>query len=57
MSFQIGLCPDPRDLDRNVEERVRDLAGDHVDLVVEGHGNDHVCLLRARGRQRVGCEP
>ena len=52
--LEIGLRADPGDLGRHVEERMRHLAGDHVDLVVQGHGDDHVGLVDAGLDENVG---
>ncbi len=52
--IEIALRADPRDFRRHVEERVRDLAGDHVDFVVKRHGDQHVRLGDARLLQDVG---
>ena len=54
MRLQVALGADARDLGRHIEQRVRDLAGDHVDLVVEGHGDDHVGLLHAGLGEHLG---
>ncbi len=45
--LEIALRADAGDLGGHVEQRVGHLAGDHVDLVVERHGDDHVRLLGA----------
>ena len=54
MRGEIALRAYARDLGRHVEERVGHLAGDHVDLVVERHGDDHVGLLGAGPGKDVG---
>ena len=45
--LEVALRADAGDLGRHVEERSRHLAGDHVDLVVQGHRDDHVGLVDA----------
>jgi hypothetical protein len=49
-----ALGADAGDLGGHVEQRVGDLAGHHVDLVVEGDGDDHLGLLGAGLGQHVG---
>ena len=39
---EVGLRPEAGDLARDVEDRMGHLAGDHVDLVGIGRGDDHV---------------
>jgi hypothetical protein len=41
----------------DAEQSLGHLASDDIDLVVEGHGDDHVRLLGAGLRQNVGMRP
>jgi hypothetical protein len=43
-----------RDLGRRLVERIRDLAGNQVDLVAGGHRDDQVGILRTRMAQHAG---
>ena len=52
-ALQIALLADARDLGRHVEQRMRDLAGDHVDLVGVRHRDQHVGVGGARLRQHA----
>ena len=52
--LQITLVAYAGDLFRHAEYRMRDLAGDHVDLVRIGHGDDHIGIFRARFVEHVG---
>ena len=51
---QVALVADPRDLFGHVEQRVRDLARHHVDLVGVGNGDDHLGVLGIRVLEHVG---
>ena len=50
---QIVLRTNTGDLGRDVEERMGDLAGGHVDFVVERDGNQHFGLIGAGPRQHI----
>jgi hypothetical protein len=52
--LQIALVAYPRDLGRHAEQRVRDLAGDHVDLVERGRGDQHLGVLGAGAGEDIG---
>jgi hypothetical protein len=54
MRLQVGLGADAGNLGGHVEDRMGDLAGDHVDLVVECHGDDHVGLICAGLGENIG---
>src|SRR5690606_34681863 len=51
--FKIVLRADARHLGGHFEQRVRDLTGDHVDLVVKRAGDQHVGLIGTRFRKDV----
>ena len=53
-SRKIALRAHTRHLGRHVEQRMSDLAGHHVDLIVQGNRDDHVGLIGTRQRQCVG---
>ncbi len=55
---QVGLAAQACDLARHRKDRVGHLAGDHVDLVGMGGGDDHVGVARTGAVQNVGiaCE-
>ena len=52
--IQIGAAAQARDLARHLEDRMGDLAGDHVHLVRMGRGDDQVGIARACLVQNVG---
>ncbi len=51
---QVGLRAKTGDLAGDAEDRMGDLAGDHVHLVRIGRGNDHVGIARAGAFEDVG---
>ena len=51
---EIGRAADSGDLGRNVEQGMRNLARDHVDLIDERDGDQHVRVFRPRPGQHVG---
>ena len=52
--LQIGLGAYAGDLGRHLEQRMRDLAGHHVDLVGLGDRDDHVAVAGRRTLQHIG---
>jgi hypothetical protein len=54
MRLKVALRAHAGDLGRHAEQRMRYLTGDHVDLVVKRHGDQHVGAVGACLRQRVG---
>ena len=54
MRLAIGLGANSGDLGRHIEQRMGDLARHHVDLVIQGHGNDHVSLFGTCPCKHIG---
>src|SRR5690606_22830197 len=54
MWLEVELRAYARDLGRHFKQRMRNLTGNHVDLVVERYRDDHVRLVGARFRQHAG---
>ena len=51
--IQVALLADAGDLDRDLEQGMGDLAGDHVDFVGVRHGDQHVGLAGARTIENI----
>ncbi|MNL20821.1 hypothetical protein D3C87_1420870 [compost metagenome] len=47
LAIEVGRFAHPGDLGRRVEQRVGDLAGDHIGFVAIGHRHQHVSVVRS----------
>ena len=51
--LKIALLANTGDFGRHVENRMRDLASDHVHFVRKGHGDDHVSVRNAGALKHI----